>query len=341
MTTSRAGASPRECERQGCGVNPFVDAARRASYGMPSSTLDLRPPAPAWHLPDTQSSKATSRDPAGWAGSADVPTRNGGGRAGPRRRPVASRRLRVQPGRATMIRDREITVRMTPEAREVVTVYRSHLARYRALQQVPRSTWTDPTPQPAPTLGTRRGLVRSQRRSAAVAPGPRPAAAERGLHHCLVGGGVKPSRDRRVGGTQARSQPRAYDRPCDRPCDRRLPSHPGPAGRGRQIARRHQAGGGAVLRPAGREDSRIRPARVHPQVVQALLQLRCSSDPASGLIDGVRGRDGRCPPGQLPWVTPPMLHTWTIHLPEGPFATHVDGQAVFSQLHASPRPSST
>jgi hypothetical protein len=29
---------------------------------------------------------------------------------------------------------------MTPEARGVVTVYRSHLARYRALQQVPGST---------------------------------------------------------------------------------------------------------------------------------------------------------------------------------------------------------
>jgi hypothetical protein len=67
----------------------------------------------------------------------------------------------------------------------------------------------------------------------------------------------------------------------------------------------------------------------------------CSSDPAGGRIDGVRGRDGRCPPGQVPWATPPMMHTWLIELPEGPFATHVDGQAVFSQLHASPRPSST
>jgi hypothetical protein len=67
----------------------------------------------------------------------------------------------------------------------------------------------------------------------------------------------------------------------------------------------------------------------------------CSSDPAGGLIDGVRERDGRCPPGQVPWATPPMLHTWMILLPDGPFVDRVDGQAVFSQLHASPRPSST
>jgi hypothetical protein len=67
----------------------------------------------------------------------------------------------------------------------------------------------------------------------------------------------------------------------------------------------------------------------------------CSSDPASGRIDGVRGRDGRCPPGQVPWATPPMLHTWMIEVPDGPFATRVGARAVFDQLHASPRPSST
>jgi hypothetical protein len=68
----------------------------------------------------------------------------------------------------------------------------------------------------------------------------------------------------------------------------------------------------------------------------------CSSDPAGGRIDGVRGRGGRCPPGQVPWAAPPMLHAWLILLPDGPFVDHVvDGQAVFSQLHASPRPSST
>jgi hypothetical protein len=67
----------------------------------------------------------------------------------------------------------------------------------------------------------------------------------------------------------------------------------------------------------------------------------CSSHPASGRIDGVRGRDGRCPPGQVPWATPPMLHTWLILLPDGPFTDHVDGQAVFYPLHASPRLSST
>jgi hypothetical protein len=66
----------------------------------------------------------------------------------------------------------------------------------------------------------------------------------------------------------------------------------------------------------------------------------CSSDPASGLIDGVRGQDGRCPLGQVPWATPPMLHVWLIELPDGPFVAHVDNQAVFYQLHASPRPSS-
>jgi hypothetical protein len=67
----------------------------------------------------------------------------------------------------------------------------------------------------------------------------------------------------------------------------------------------------------------------------------CSSDPANGRIDGVRGRDGRCPPGQVPWATPPMLHIWMIELPEGPFAAHVGARAVFEQLHASPRPSTT
>jgi hypothetical protein len=67
----------------------------------------------------------------------------------------------------------------------------------------------------------------------------------------------------------------------------------------------------------------------------------CSSDPASGRIDGVLGRDGRCPPGLVPWATPPMLHTWMIELPDGPFVAHVDDQAVFYQLHASPRLSTT
>jgi hypothetical protein len=66
----------------------------------------------------------------------------------------------------------------------------------------------------------------------------------------------------------------------------------------------------------------------------------CSSDPANGLIDGVRRRGGRCPPGQVPWATPPMLHTWVIDLPGGPFVAHVGARAVFDQLHATPRPSS-
>jgi hypothetical protein len=66
----------------------------------------------------------------------------------------------------------------------------------------------------------------------------------------------------------------------------------------------------------------------------------CSSDPAKGLIDGVRRRDGSCPPGQVPWATPPMLHTWVIDLPDGPFVAHVGARAVFDQLQATPRPSS-
>jgi hypothetical protein len=65
----------------------------------------------------------------------------------------------------------------------------------------------------------------------------------------------------------------------------------------------------------------------------------CSSNPAKGMITGVRNRQGRCPPGQVPWEAPPMLHTWVIDLP-GPFARHGAASAVFRQLHASPRPSS-
>jgi len=64
----------------------------------------------------------------------------------------------------------------------------------------------------------------------------------------------------------------------------------------------------------------------------------CSSDPAQGLITGLRSRGGRCPPGQVPWAAPPMLHTWVIDIP-GPFARHVSAGAVFRQLRASPRPS--
>jgi hypothetical protein len=69
-------------------------------------------------------------------------------------------------------------------------------------------------------------------------------------------------------------------------------------------------------------------------------QNHCSSSAAKGLIDGVRRRDGSCPPGQVPWATPPMLHTWIIDLPGGPFVAHVGARAVFGQLHATPRPSS-
>jgi len=65
----------------------------------------------------------------------------------------------------------------------------------------------------------------------------------------------------------------------------------------------------------------------------------CSSNPANGLIDGVRRRGGPCPPGQVPSAAPPMLHVWVIDLPDGPFAGHVGARAVFSQLQATPRPS--
>jgi hypothetical protein len=34
---------------------------------------------------------------------------------------------------------------MTAQAREVVQSYRTHLARYQALQEIPGSTWTDGT----------------------------------------------------------------------------------------------------------------------------------------------------------------------------------------------------
>ena len=64
----------------------------------------------------------------------------------------------------------------------------------------------------------------------------------------------------------------------------------------------------------------------------------CSSDPANGRITGVLDRDGRCPPGQVRWPAPPMLHTWVIDLPEGPFAAHVGTGTVFRQLQATPRP---
>jgi len=65
----------------------------------------------------------------------------------------------------------------------------------------------------------------------------------------------------------------------------------------------------------------------------------CSSDPANGMITGVLDQEGRCPAGQVRWAAPPMLHTWVIDLPEGPFAAHVGIDTVFRQLHATPRPS--
>jgi hypothetical protein len=66
----------------------------------------------------------------------------------------------------------------------------------------------------------------------------------------------------------------------------------------------------------------------------------CSTNPAKGLITGLRPQGGACPRGQLPWAAPPMLHTWLIDVPGGPFAAHGGVGAVFGQLRASPRPSS-
>ena len=66
----------------------------------------------------------------------------------------------------------------------------------------------------------------------------------------------------------------------------------------------------------------------------------CSSDPDRGMITGLFGRDGQCPRGQVRWAAPPMLHTWVIDLPGGPFVNNVDRRSVFRLLHASPRRSS-
>jgi hypothetical protein len=64
----------------------------------------------------------------------------------------------------------------------------------------------------------------------------------------------------------------------------------------------------------------------------------CSSDPAKGMISGVRTPSGGCPPGQVPWAAPPILHAWTVKVPGGPFAQHVAVRYIFGQLQATPRP---
>jgi hypothetical protein len=66
----------------------------------------------------------------------------------------------------------------------------------------------------------------------------------------------------------------------------------------------------------------------------------CSTDPAKGMVIGIRRRGGSCPRGQEPWAAPPMLHAWVISIPGGPFAHRVDTGDVFGPLHATPRPSS-
>lgn len=62
----------------------------------------------------------------------------------------------------------------------------------------------------------------------------------------------------------------------------------------------------------------------------------CSSNPANGMITGLRTRGGQCPPGQVAWAAPPMLHTWAIDIPGGPFADQFGADAVFRRLHRSP-----
>jgi hypothetical protein len=66
----------------------------------------------------------------------------------------------------------------------------------------------------------------------------------------------------------------------------------------------------------------------------------CSRDPDKGLITGGRPRGGRCPRGQVPWAAPPMMHTWVIKIPGGPFVHRFSGAAVFRELRASPSRSS-
>ncbi|HZD71115.1 MAG TPA: hypothetical protein VFA45_20125 [Actinomycetes bacterium] len=65
----------------------------------------------------------------------------------------------------------------------------------------------------------------------------------------------------------------------------------------------------------------------------------CSTNPAKGTITGLHTPGGPCPHGQVPWPAPPMLHTWLIDVPGGPFAPHFTTSPIFRQLHASPRPS--
>jgi len=66
----------------------------------------------------------------------------------------------------------------------------------------------------------------------------------------------------------------------------------------------------------------------------------CSTNPAKGMITGLHTPGGPCPPGQVPWAAPAMLHTWVIDVPGGPFAQHFSVSPVFRQLRATPRPSS-
>jgi hypothetical protein len=75
---------------------------------------------------------------------------------------------------------------MTPEFRGVVNVYRSHLARFRALQQVPGSTWTDATvaESMAPHRANaeqalyRHGFTRDQVAGLLAEPSPQPRPAK-------------------------------------------------------------------------------------------------------------------------------------------------------------------
>jgi hypothetical protein len=64
----------------------------------------------------------------------------------------------------------------------------------------------------------------------------------------------------------------------------------------------------------------------------------CSTDPAAGRITGLHGPGQPCPPGQVLYAAPPMMHTWIIDVPGGPFARDIDTPAVFAGLDATQRP---
>ena len=86
---------------------------------------------------------------------------------------------------------------MTPEVRGVVNVYRGHLARFRALQDIPGSNWTDvmvaeaiaPHRANAEQALYRRGFTRDQVAGLLTEPGPRPAKTVSEYMNQVIRGG--------------------------------------------------------------------------------------------------------------------------------------------------------